>query len=151
MQLPSWGWLPVQAYQGFASGSLDDDAWAPRYFVSRGMEIIVAQSYSKNLGEPCAVLLPPGAGAVTQADCWVVRKCLGVTLLAVSHLGAGSGVDGDTFRRIAARECMHRPSCQAHGRYRHRAPVWAWQRETADAELCADRVIANTPVHSRVR
>ena len=44
----------VQAYQGFASGSLDDDAWAPRYFVSRGMEIIVAQSYSKNLGEPFA-------------------------------------------------------------------------------------------------
>ncbi|CAL8465616.1 g5152 [Coccomyxa elongata] len=38
------------AYQGFASGSLDDDAWAPRYFVSRGMEVIVAQSYSKNLG-----------------------------------------------------------------------------------------------------
>ncbi len=41
----------AQAYQGFASGSLDDDAWAPRYFVSRGLEIIVAQSYSKNLGE----------------------------------------------------------------------------------------------------
>lgn len=48
---PSCG-LPMQAYQGFASGSLDDDAWAPRYFVSRGMEVIVAQSYSKNLGEP---------------------------------------------------------------------------------------------------
>lgn len=46
----------VQAYQGFASGSLDDDAWAPRYFVSRGMEIIVAQSYSKNLGKPTASL-----------------------------------------------------------------------------------------------
>ncbi len=42
---------PEQAYQGFASGSLDDDAWAPRYFVSRGIEVIVAQSYSKNLGE----------------------------------------------------------------------------------------------------
>lgn len=42
--------IAVQAYQGFASGSLDDDAWAPRYFVSRGMEVIVAQSYSKNLG-----------------------------------------------------------------------------------------------------
>lgn len=40
----------AQAYQGFASGSLDDDAWAPRYFVSRGLEVIVAQSYSKNLG-----------------------------------------------------------------------------------------------------
>ena len=39
------------AYQGFASGSLDDDAWAPRYFAhDRGLEILVAQSYSKNLG-----------------------------------------------------------------------------------------------------
>ncbi|KAG9456244.1 hypothetical protein H6P81_000752 [Aristolochia fimbriata] len=38
------------AYQGFASGSLDTDAASVRYFVSRGMEIFVAQSYSKNLG-----------------------------------------------------------------------------------------------------
>ena len=38
------------AYQGFASGSLVEDAFAPRYFESRGMELMVAQSYSKNLG-----------------------------------------------------------------------------------------------------
>ncbi|KAK9799361.1 hypothetical protein WJX73_001924 [Symbiochloris irregularis] len=38
------------AYQGFASGSLDEDAYAPRYFLERGLEIIAAQSYSKNLG-----------------------------------------------------------------------------------------------------
>lgn len=38
------------AYQGFATGSLDEDAYAPRYFESRGMEFMVAQSYSKNLG-----------------------------------------------------------------------------------------------------
>lgn len=38
------------AYQGFASGSLVEDAYAPRYFESRGLEFIVAQSYSKNLG-----------------------------------------------------------------------------------------------------
>jgi aspartate aminotransferase len=38
------------AYQGFASGSLDEDSYAPRYFVERGIEILVAQSYSKNLG-----------------------------------------------------------------------------------------------------
>jgi aspartate aminotransferase len=38
------------AYQGFASGSLDEDAYAPRYFASRGLEFMVAQSYSKNLG-----------------------------------------------------------------------------------------------------
>lgn len=35
------------AYQGFATGSLDEDAFAPRYFVQRGIEFAVAQSYSK--------------------------------------------------------------------------------------------------------
>ena len=44
--------------QGFASGSLDADAYAPRYFVERGIEILVAQSYSKNLGELHVPLLP---------------------------------------------------------------------------------------------
>jgi aspartate aminotransferase len=38
------------AYQGFASGSLEKDAWAVRYFVSQGFEVLVAQSYSKNFG-----------------------------------------------------------------------------------------------------
>lgn len=38
------------AYQGFATGSLEEDAWAPRFFVEQGHEIMVSQSYSKNLG-----------------------------------------------------------------------------------------------------
>ncbi|KAL8475224.1 hypothetical protein ACS0TY_031585 [Phlomoides rotata] len=38
------------AYQGFASGSLDKDASSVRLFAARGMEFLVAQSYSKNLG-----------------------------------------------------------------------------------------------------
>lgn len=38
------------AYQGFASGSLDKDAWAVRYFVSKGFELFCAQSFSKNFG-----------------------------------------------------------------------------------------------------
>ncbi|KAM3864502.1 aspartate aminotransferase, cytoplasmic-like [Diretmus argenteus] len=38
------------AYQGFASGSLDKDAWAIRYFVSEGFKLFVAQSFSKNFG-----------------------------------------------------------------------------------------------------
>lgn len=38
------------AYQGFATGSLEEDAYAPRYFAERGIEFAVAQSYSKNLG-----------------------------------------------------------------------------------------------------
>ncbi|KAL4805842.1 pyridoxal phosphate-dependent transferase [Aspergillus unguis] len=40
------------AYQGFASGSLDEDAWAVRYVLNEKphMEMCVAQSFSKNFG-----------------------------------------------------------------------------------------------------
>jgi aspartate aminotransferase, chloroplastic len=38
------------AYQGFATGSLEEDAWAPRFFEKKGLEFFVSQSYSKNLG-----------------------------------------------------------------------------------------------------
>ena len=38
------------AYQGYASGDLDTDAAAVRYFESEGIEMMIAQSYSKNFG-----------------------------------------------------------------------------------------------------
>lgn len=39
------------AYQGFASGDLDKDAWAARYFAhDLGLEFICTQSYAKNFG-----------------------------------------------------------------------------------------------------
>lgn len=38
------------AYQGFASGDLDKDAFSVRYFVERGFELMIAQSFSKNFG-----------------------------------------------------------------------------------------------------
>ncbi|KAK4337098.1 hypothetical protein RND71_043848 [Anisodus tanguticus] len=38
------------AYQGFASGDLDKDAASIRYFVSKGLEVIAAQSFAKNFG-----------------------------------------------------------------------------------------------------
>lgn len=38
------------AYQGFASGDPNKDAWAVRYFVSAGFELLCAQSYAKNFG-----------------------------------------------------------------------------------------------------
>ncbi|XP_050307164.1 aspartate aminotransferase, cytoplasmic [Anthonomus grandis grandis] len=38
------------AYQGFASGDLDKDAWAIRYFVSQGFELVCTQSFAKNFG-----------------------------------------------------------------------------------------------------
>ena len=38
------------AYQGFASGNLDNDATAVRLFVERNIEFLLAQSFSKNMG-----------------------------------------------------------------------------------------------------
>ncbi|EJT52984.1 aspartate aminotransferase, precursor [Trichosporon asahii var. asahii CBS 2479] len=38
------------AYQGFASGDVERDAFAPRYFVEQGHQILLCQSFAKNLG-----------------------------------------------------------------------------------------------------
>ncbi|KAI0928608.1 hypothetical protein AcW2_004565 [Taiwanofungus camphoratus] len=38
------------AYQGFASGDLDADAWAVREFVRRRVPLLVCQSFAKNAG-----------------------------------------------------------------------------------------------------
>ncbi|KAJ8751750.1 hypothetical protein K2173_025930 [Erythroxylum novogranatense] len=48
----SKGLMPFfdSAYQGFASGSLDADAESVRMFVADGGELLVAQSYAKNMG-----------------------------------------------------------------------------------------------------
>ncbi|KAG9318786.1 putative aspartate aminotransferase, cytoplasmic [Chiua virens] len=38
------------AYQGFASGDLDNDAWAVRHFVEKKVPMLVCQSFAKNAG-----------------------------------------------------------------------------------------------------
>ena len=38
------------AYQGFASGDTDRDAWALRHFIQDGHKVLVAQSFAKNMG-----------------------------------------------------------------------------------------------------
>merc|ERR1719150_3147834 len=38
------------AYQGYASGDLDRDAYAARLLVSEGFELFLCQSFAKNLG-----------------------------------------------------------------------------------------------------
>ncbi|XP_069757047.1 aspartate aminotransferase, mitochondrial isoform X2 [Narcine bancroftii] len=38
------------AYQGFASGDADRDAWAMRYFIDQGMSLVLSQSFAKNMG-----------------------------------------------------------------------------------------------------
>ena len=48
--------LPLPA-EGFASGSLDEDAFAPRSFIDKGLEVMVSQSYSKNLGRASSPML----------------------------------------------------------------------------------------------
>ncbi|EEP76182.1 hypothetical protein UREG_01031 [Uncinocarpus reesii 1704] len=55
------------AYQGFASGDLNNDAYAIREFASRGMELCVAQSFSKNLGARIAAAV---LGDPTLRDAW---------------------------------------------------------------------------------
>ena len=37
----------IQAYQGFASGDIIRDAFAVRYFVEQGHQILLAQSFAK--------------------------------------------------------------------------------------------------------
>ncbi|XP_064193471.1 aspartate aminotransferase, mitochondrial [Anguilla rostrata] len=38
------------AYQGFASGDIDRDAWAVRHFIAEGHNIVLSQSFAKNMG-----------------------------------------------------------------------------------------------------
>lgn len=38
------------AYQGFASGDINRDAWAVRHFIEQGINILLAQSFAKNMG-----------------------------------------------------------------------------------------------------
>jgi aspartate/tyrosine/aromatic aminotransferase len=38
------------AYQGFATGDLDNDAWSLRYFVEQGFTLFCCQSFAKNMG-----------------------------------------------------------------------------------------------------
>lgn len=38
------------AYQGYASGDLDKDAYAIRLFAQSGLEMFVTQSFAKNMG-----------------------------------------------------------------------------------------------------
>ena len=38
------------AYQGFASGDGNKDAWAVRHFIEQGINVCLCQSYAKNMG-----------------------------------------------------------------------------------------------------
>lgn len=38
------------AYQGFATGDPEHDAWAVRFFAREGLEMVCSQSFAKNFG-----------------------------------------------------------------------------------------------------
>ncbi|KAK3263085.1 hypothetical protein CYMTET_28091 [Cymbomonas tetramitiformis] len=65
--------LPLfdSAYQGFASGDLDRDAQAVRMFVNAGLEVIICQSYAKNMGLYGERI---GALSFVVADAGVAKK-----------------------------------------------------------------------------
>lgn len=61
------------AYQGYATGSLSNDRWAVCMFAERGIEMLIAQSYSKNMGlygerVGCASVVCADAASAKAAD-----------------------------------------------------------------------------------
>lgn len=80
------------AYQGFASGDLDKDAWAVRFFVGRGFEIFCAQSYAKNFGlysKSCGIHVCHGINGFSDertGNLTVVSSNLGNVAAAKSQL-----------------------------------------------------------------
>jgi aspartate aminotransferase len=55
----------VASFQGFASGDLDADAAALRMFTRAGCELLLAQSYAKNMG-----LYGERVGALSVVSNW---------------------------------------------------------------------------------
>jgi len=71
------------AYQGFATGDPDADAWACRYFVKQGFELIACQSFAKNFGlynERCGNL------ALVMKDPATLTKVRSQITLIVRHM-----------------------------------------------------------------
>lgn len=75
------------AYQGFASGDINRDSWAVRHFIEQGINIVLSQSYAKNMGlygKPS--LFPPGPqGKARKGSFWGVPRRNG-DALTLHHL-----------------------------------------------------------------
>jgi len=61
------------AYQGFATGDIEGDAWAIRNFVEQGFEMLTCQSFAKNFGLYCE---RAGTSAIVCADKTKAENCL---------------------------------------------------------------------------
>lgn len=84
------------AYQGFASGDTDRDAFAVRYFVEQGHEPVLAQSFAKNMGLYGERV---GAFSVVCADAAEVRRVDSQVKILVRPLYSNPPVHG---ARVAA-------------------------------------------------
>lgn len=61
------------AYQGFASGDIDRDAWAVRHFIENGHNIVLSQSFAKNMGlygQSDSVQAPKWVFSVLKWNIW---------------------------------------------------------------------------------
>lgn len=63
------------AYQGFASGDGNKDAWAVRYFIEQGINVCLCQSYAKNMGLYGKVKGPVRSDEVEEVLGGVPRRC----------------------------------------------------------------------------
>lgn len=68
--------LSLFSLKGFASGSLDTDAKPIRMFVADGGELLVAQSYAKNMG-----LYGERVGALSIVRLNLINKISGFVVL----------------------------------------------------------------------
>ena len=73
------------AYQGFASGDGNKDAWAVRHFIEQGINVCLCQSYAKNMGlygkqkAPVCDVCPSEIGEALEKDtteCLPVHACV---------------------------------------------------------------------------
>ncbi|CAN7082039.1 unnamed protein product [Brassica oleracea var. botrytis] len=93
------------AYQGFASGSLDEDATSVRLYAERGMEFFVAQSYSKNLGlyaERIGAInvVCSSADAATRVRSQLKRICSAYVLESTGSWGEDCGKCSGRFNYV---------------------------------------------------
>lgn len=102
------------AYQGFASGDVDEDAWAIRYFmsISPGIEFCVAQSFSKNFG-----LYGQRVGALhvvsnnTYEEMTSQAVMSNLNLLARSEYGMAPRGGSDIVRTVLGSPDLHKQWC----------------------------------------
>lgn len=110
------------AYQGFASGDVDGDAFAVRQFIKDGHDMCLAQSYAKNMG-----LYGERAGAFTVvAKVGGGRATVDVPIKKGSRLSRSSGRGGGFARHVPGEDPhpadVLEPAHQ-RGAHRHRDPL----------------------------